>query len=263
MTVNEESLPYTDSQTEVTNSAPLYFIDNLGVNLQSEGLSLGIVSELSVTKLSLLALCPKKFYYSQILKLDEDIDTFYKDHDIEVSKRVGTSDAQRGTRVHKEIENYINGKEVKITDFDTFDFIKNLIDKEVSAGKELNSETEIKFSFFGQMVTGIPDLFISEKDVVLEVWDFKTGECFEDDKTQYFYQLQAYAYGLQSIGYKVNETIRLSIVLVDSKEIVTKELSMNEIKNELYHRWLNLSDLSTQKLDHCEICLYGNLCHKQ
>lgn len=263
MTYRREEVSSSSSSELPSNSSPLYFIDNLGMRMQEEGTPLGIVSELSVTKLSLLALCPKKFYYSQILKLDEDIESFYKENNVDVSKRIGTSSADRGTRIHREIENYIKDLEVKVSDFEDFDFVKELVDQQRLLKRELISEREIKFSFFGQMVTGIPDLFISKGETVLEIWDFKTGECFEDDKVQYFYQLMTYAYGLSKIGYNISEKVKLLIVLIDSKKTISKEISLLELTNQLYQGWLGLTDLSTRKLDHCEICLYGNLCHKQ
>ena len=50
------------------SKSPLYFIDSLGLQGVSNGPDLGIVSELSVTKFAMIAKCPRKFYFSQILK---------------------------------------------------------------------------------------------------------------------------------------------------------------------------------------------------
>ena len=260
--VTSQRLEDTIDQGQYKKSnAPLYFIDNLGIKTQKTKIDLGLVSELSVTKLSLIALCSKKFYFSQILKLDDDLEGFYKDHEIKYNKRVGVSDADRGSRIHYEIESYIKGSNVQVSDLQSFEFVKDLIDQEKQAQNILVSEKEIKFSFFGQMVTGIPDLFILENNKVTKIWDFKTGTCDEDDKRQYFYQLLTYAYGLHSLKYEMNDSVELALVLIDQKEVVSTHIKVPEIKEKLYQYWVTLSDLTTRELSHCQSCLYGNLCH--
>lgn len=242
------------------SKAPMYFMDALGVSGRSEKMKIGLVSELSVTKLSLLALCPKKFYLSQILKLDDQWKEFSEENDIELPARIGVSDAQRGTRLHYQIENTIKGEPVENGEEDILNWVKTEL-KKVS-DKELVSEREMKFSFFGQMITGIPDLVVEENGQVEEIWDFKSGLCDDEDKRSYRFQLLTYALGLDQVSDNLKDKISLKILLLDKKEIVTYEINKSHIREELYRTWSKLSSIQVEKIPHCASCMYGNLCHQ-
>jgi superfamily I DNA/RNA helicase/CRISPR/Cas system-associated exonuclease Cas4 (RecB family) len=262
---HDESFTDSTLSIDIDNSinpskAPMYFIDPLGLSGRDEKMKIGLVSELSVTKLSLLAMCPKKFYLSQILKLDEQWDEFCETNEIEKPTRVGISDADRGTRLHYQIEKLIKGLSVDSSEKEILDWVR----KEISHinKDDLISEAEIKFSFFGQMITGIPDLVVKSDGLIKEIWDFKSGLCDEDDFRSYKFQLMTYAYGLSQVYGDMADTITMKLLLLDQKEVKSFELDLKTISKELYKTWQSLSGIQVEKINHCAQCQYGNLCHQ-
>jgi CRISPR/Cas system-associated exonuclease Cas4 (RecB family) len=207
-----------------------------------------------------LATCSKKFYLSQILKLDEQWEEYSDSNEIERPSRIGISDAKRGTRIHYQIENLIKGKDFDSNEPEIINWVKSELDK--FDKDSLVSEGEIKFSFFGQMITGVPDLVVKKDQVVSEVWDFKTGLCDDDDIESYKFQLMTYAYGLQQVHGEIADSIDLKILLLDKKEIKTFTMDIESIKKSLFNTWSNLSITQVEKINHCASCQYGNLCHQ-
>lgn len=258
--IEEESIDGTIENQKISHN-PIYFKDALGINVAASR-SIGLISEVSVTKLALLALCSKKFYFTQILKLDEQWGDLAEENDIHIPKRIGISDAKRGVRVHKSIENIIAGIPFQKIDSDSraIEWIKNKI---VSYQEfKFLSEKEIKFSLFGQMLTGIPDLIIEKKNQEFEIWDFKTGILGEDDSEQYFFQLQCYALAYAQVNnLDKNLMCTLKIMALDQEEEVVQKKSIKDCEAALFQTWLRLGDFSTKKINHCSICEYGNLCH--
>lgn len=256
---DHESLDVDVSNIKQPSKAPMYFIDPLGMAGRPDKLNIGLVAELSVTKLAMLATCSKKFYLSQILKLDEQWEGFCEDNEIEKITKVGVSDAKRGTRLHYQIEKLIKGLDIDSDEPEIMQWVSQHISNYDKSS--LISEEEIKFSFFGQMITGIPDLFIKKGDEISEVWDFKTGLCNEDDERSYKFQLMTYAYGLSQVYGKVSDRITLKLLLLDKKEVKSYEIDLKTLKKELFDTWSKLSTTQVEKIDHCQNCLYGNLCH--
>ena len=164
------------------------------------------LSELSVTRLATLAICPKKFYLSNICKIsDEEINllepietTSDTQDSIEElsSKNILRSSSSRGTEIHEYLSRVVlSGFSEFSPKFKAFDW---LVDKLRSYQDkfELISEKPIKFQLFGYMLSGIPDLVLKprEGNDSLEVWDYKTGKYSEDKLAGYYFQLMVYAY---------------------------------------------------------------------
>ncbi|EQC44664.1 exodeoxyribonuclease V subunit beta [Bacteriovorax sp. Seq25_V] len=244
------------------DATPLYFKDDLGVSLGSENL-IGLISELSVTKLATLAQCSRKFFLKQLLKFDEQWKEFASENEIEIPSKIGISDKDRGIEIHYQIENIIKGKEYSSKYKDVIDWIHPILTELKNSGCELRSEEEMKFSLFGQMMTGISDLYIEKDGELTEIWDFKTGVIDSTDLETYFFQLMCYAHGLQQI-HDLNDqkNITLKILALDLKKIEERTLSLGEIRSELFKTWQKLSDFSANKINHCTVCEYGNLCHQ-
>ncbi len=242
---------------------PIYFLDALGVKNTQESIQLGLISELSVTKLSELSLCSRKFYLNQVLKLEEDFKQFTQDNKIETPTAYGISDADRGNRLHYLIEGLIKGHDLKFNKPDEIEII-NWVSKCISEANadEVVSEHQIKFSFFGQMITGIIDALVYRDGQVCEIWDFKSGLIDEDKLRSYLFQVKTYAFGLKNLGVKMPEIIELKILALDRQEIISKSISLEEVESDLFHVWQTLSDLVGKKIKHCSSCLYGNLCHQ-
>lgn len=255
----------TDKIFEFKNKAqsgtPMYFTDSLGINI-GKGRELGLISEVSVTKLSTLAICPKKFYLDQILKIDEQWEKFTKENEIQLPKRIGVSDAKKGIRIHKMIEGIIESK--KFDSEKDEDEISSWIKSKLRdySDKEFIAEKEMKFSIFGQMITGIPDLVINCDEDSFEIWDFKTGIVNQDDLDSYFFQLKCYALGYSQIN-NLNNKVKcsLKIMALDQSHEIEVKLSVKECIDHLYLVWSKLNDFSTKKINHCSACEYGNLCH--
>jgi ATP-dependent helicase/nuclease subunit A len=256
--ISVESYEEEGDQQIVSSKMPIFFKDPLGITGQKVASNLGIVAELSVTKLAIMVLCPTKFYLSQVLKLDEQWQNYADNREIEVFHKQGISDADRGTKVHHLIEKMVKGSYVSGTEFDDIlTWVKLLIDNYPQ--ESLISENEIKFSFFGQMITGIPDLIIKDKEV--EIWDFKTGLCDEDDKRSYFFQLMTYAYGVKQVFGLTDDSVRLKLIMLDQKEVIEKVVDLKTIEKQVFMLWQKLNKIDREPINHCSSCQYGNLCH--
>lgn len=255
-----EIMELEESFSSEVSKSPLFFIDDLGISGRNERIKVGLVAELSVSKLALLAICSKKFYLSQILKLDDQWKEFAEANEVKINERQGISDTERGTRLHYQIEKLIKGEEVQSDEQDILDWVSS----ELSNFKdcELISERQMKFSFFGQMITGIPDLIIAKKGQVKEIWDFKSGLCDEDDKKSYLFQLLSYALGCIEVFDDVAEEINLKMVLLDQRTIHNYTISKKDVLEKLFNIWVKLSDINEEKISHCTSCQYGNLCHQ-
>lgn len=246
-----------------SNRPPIYFMDALGIKNVESTTKLGLISELSVTKLSELALCSRKFYLNQVLKLDEDFKEFTKENEIETPSAFGVSDVERGNRLHFLVENLIKGKDLKFNspqEQEIVEWVNEYIQK--SAHEKILSEHQIKFSFFGQMITGIIDALVYQNNQVVEIWDFKSGLIDEDKLRSYFFQLKTYAFGLKLINENMASTINLKVLALDEKRIIEEKIEISNVENDLFEVWKTLSDLVGKRIKHCSSCLYGNLCHQ-
>ena len=191
---------------ELSNTKPLFHIDNLGISHVSNYTPKVYLPELSVTKLSVVAICPRKFYLQSICKISTDeLDLINQlgefefnqesfDDDLLSSKTI-VSSASRGTEIHEIISRSINEGfseniyDLKSTDKKSIDWaVDNL--KKYDDNYILISEKQIKFELLGYMISGIPDLILQpkQKKDILEVWDFKTGTSNKSKYPPYLYQ---------------------------------------------------------------------------
>jgi ATP-dependent helicase/nuclease subunit A len=241
---------------------PLYK-DSLGLALYSNKRSLGLVSELSVTRFATLASCPMKFYLQNICKINSEklfefIEEVEKESEFYSSKK-------RGTKIHKILSELIESNFTNISKFklsnkelELITYVESEIEK-IQFSKKY-SEVEFKFSLFGQMVTSIPDLVLtSDNDVY--VIDFKTGlrENFREDS--YWVQLMAYAFGFAQINpeNKISK-FHISLIYVDEKSTITEILSYQDISSKLQNVWKMTENLYLKNLNHCFECEYSNIC---
>jgi ATP-dependent helicase/nuclease subunit A len=185
---------------------PLFHRKNLGIEKRQGQNQLLVMSDLSVTRLATLSQCPRKFYLSQILKFsDEQVEQINQIMGIESNNTFtgSGSSAARGTFVHDLIsQSIING----VIPREYFDDSKTkpihwIMEQmnELNKTHELISEVGIKFSFFGHVISGIPDL-VALHDSNAQVWDFKTGKPNELKDKSYWFQLMSYGLALYELG---------------------------------------------------------------
>lgn len=296
---------YTEDEIgSINNNPPLFHLDALGNypklkaedNNENHRLQLGLLSELSVTRLSQLAVCPRKFYLSNILKLDgtelndvkerESSKTPVHDNDVEFKEseeeflneelsssedrgvyRPSESSANRGTMIHEAIQyatekNFTPPRGIESSkDRAAIQFAIDLLSEYKDQNPQTNfiSEAPLKFPFFNFMISGTPDLLLVGPDK-LEVWDYKTGKNKGDDPS-YKLQLMCYAYACIQLGLCHSEVpIDLKLVYVDQKDMVNFTYNYSQLKKELYQLWEKVVQIDQVNLDHCEQCQFGNLC---
>ncbi len=248
------------------NEIALIQQDSLGLLPQEHHASLGMISELSVTRLATIADCPFKFYLQNICKIDPgDAPILFQTIDEEADEVIFYSSKKRGTEVHgylsklflKEISEEILPLKEKDKIMWTYDQAK-----EFRNGFEIISEQMVKFSFFGQMISGTPDLiFVSGERLI--VWDFKTGIRDEAEEASYWFQLMSYAYAYGNIKqFAQDKVIDLSLLYLDQKDLVTKNFTLNEITQTLFIYWKKTESLNQVNPLHCCNCEYSKICQK-
>ncbi len=258
---------------------PLFQRDNLGLFLKKEDQkSLGLISEISVTRLATLAQCPRKFYLSNICKIDEEDlertgygseflinDQKHIKEEIEYEKPKPNT-RERGIEVHDALSRAVLGNltcplDVSEKNLPAVNYGIDLLKEKASY--ELITEVPVKFSLFGQMISGTPDLILLPEDKTKspEIWDFKTGTQKENSEMAYWFQL--YCYGIQTCdeqGLSDSDEIVLALVYVDEKKVVEQRLSKKLLKEKLFCEWQKLANFNQVNLDHCSTCSFGNLC---
>src|SRR5690606_25200259 len=115
---------------------------------------------------------------------------------------------KRGTLVHEAIAYGVDHhgvislelqKQIDQTGLESAKWALSLIN-DVKGDYELFSERSLKFDFFGQMISGTPDLFMLPKSGdQLRLIDFKTGRPHPQKEVPYWFQLQAYAHAINTI----------------------------------------------------------------
>lgn len=249
------------------NNVTLLLKDSLGLKPTKEAGRIGLFAETSVTRLAQLADCPFKFYLSTICKITppsqvgRGFEERWVDEDYE--EEVFYSSMKRGTKIHADLSALML-KTLVIEDVDAKDRA-NLEwalgeSKGLQEKRNIISEKIIKFSFFGQMVTGTPDLIFENDDSII-VWDFKTGQRSEQDEASYWFQLMCYGYGYANLKHFTPEKmISLSLVYIDQKKIITQEKSLKEITHLLFGNWSKTESLNQVNLNHCSSCEYSTIC---
>lgn len=266
------------------SNIPFFHFDGLGVYEKKVAApELVTLTDLSVTRLATLAICPRKFYLKNILKFDqlEDIDfndesevienQLFEDTDSEMTMpfvKMSVDDRiQRGLRLHELIHEMIargNTTPLK-SDSEDLRILKNVqqrIAEHLLAKREVFSETALKFDFFGHMISGIPDFFVIDHNTkTLEVWDFKTGKAAEEKDLIYWFQVACYGYAL-SKQYSI-DSIKLALYYIDNDEFKSLDLNSEQNTRFLERTWQRIYKLDQVNKDHCSTCEFGKLCQGQ
>ena len=270
---------YNLTQKRLDLRPAMIHLDSLGLREKrnENNNKLVLCSELSVTRLTLLDNCPREFYLRNMLKIDDSelqMPTL-TDSGANLKKDVMSSTAERGTYVHEQLSNAIMRNltaslkvaEESIVDDKTLDNMNWVLDElKVFKSKNYNliSEKAVKFSLFGQMISGTPDLVLEGTNKEeLEIWDFKTGAYSEEKCRPYWLQLKVYALGLQegqSANSKDCASVIMKLVFVDQRKIVTKKMNLSDIEDDIFVLWNKLEDLDKINEAHCPKCIYQELC---
>lgn len=267
---DEESLDSGENNEELfedSSLAPPFLSSHLGVQVFKRSSQLGVVGEISVTKLSEIVECPRKFYFNSVLKLSTDdlVVDFPSDEidDGEELEYVVSSNKERGIEKHYEISQFLLGKKIK----------ERLSSEAVWAIDEIEkikvdqfySEHEIKFSFFGQMISGTPDWYgINSRDKELVIVDFKTGKLNLEKELKYFSQVKIYAYGLlKSMNLGEDWKARLVLMSLDEKKITIETLLKPDVFHQTFETWKKISRLNQARVEHCSSCKFQTYCREK
>lgn len=243
--------------------------DSLGLVSIHEQSRLGVFAETSVTKLAHLSQCPFKFYLSNICKITppklqtKDFILAADDEEAIDDEESFYSSMERGTRVHSHLSKLLlNQMQIEGVDLNEKDKVEWALNeaKAISENKNIISEKQIKFSLFGQMISGTPDLVFENSDTLI-VWDFKTGIRDENNEESYWFQLMSYAYAYAKLKqFTPEKMIPLTLVYVDQKKLVTKNLTVSQITDFLIAIWIKTESLNQVNLSHCSHCEYSSIC---
>ncbi len=257
---------------EIVSKSLLFHRDRFGIVENENKSNLYILPELSVTRLALIEECPRKFYLKNICKLDEEL-SLTEEINFELQKEenqledvVLKSSASRGTLIHELISKMIKKNFTVPLNTNEHEeillWVKGQLQKYFDLDYEMRSEEPMKFDFFGQMLSGTPDLFFFKEDD-LQVWDFKTGRPNEIKDGPYWFQLKCYAYALANM-YDISPSAKLKLVLcfVDTKEVFSNEMSLEEVLSSLWNSCEKLSDLNKINNDYCNYCDFNQVCNK-
>ena len=257
-------------------SPSLVMRDFLGLNPKSHGMSVGLMVETSVTRLSILANCPFKFYLREICKLEPTQNEFvlsqslvtneeeHEEENAEGSEGVFYSSKARGTKIHLDLFNFLSSNDMNNLDNDTLpdDLIwaKNEIMKLLGKDSKIILEKQIKFQFFGHMVSGTPDVCIINRDELIIV-DYKTGSLDLESQESYWFQVYCYAYAMiKTKQFDPEKKITLILMYVDQEKCLLKSLTYSEILDFLYDHWRKTECLTQVNVNHCPKCEYSNFC---
>jgi ATP-dependent exoDNAse (exonuclease V) beta subunit len=268
LTVELDIVINADILNDLKFAPPLFHRDPLGITEKIIQTPEPIyISELSVTKLSTIEVCPQRFYLEHICKLDVEQ---VKVVGSEIPEQKALSSSERGTLLHElisyAIENnwYVDSTKVNERDNELLAWAVSKLRKYENYSTYF-SEKLIKFNLISYMVVGIPDLFIipNDKMELPSLWDFKTGRRNEIKEMSYNFQLLAYAYALYHLSYISKEnSINLILCYIDSKEIVEQTVSFLDVENYVQSSFNKLSDLTVKNISACSYCPYDMICHK-
>jgi len=259
-----------------SSAKPLFHIDSLGAVKSREHSRVLMLPELSVTRYSLVANCPRKFYLKNILKLESESElemtqqVQFKEEiipdELDSKSFNKNSSMQRGSDIHEAISLVIK-KEVQLAEVDQMyqDQVKWAVDNfDTNCEKtKLISEVETKFDVYGQMISGIPDLMVvNENDKVFEIWDFKTGRIKPESNDNYWAQLYFYAHYLFQSEYDIDSNCQIKLVLcyVDEKKNLEQIVSVSNVDKFIQSLRSKVNSAQLVNPKHCPQCEYNNLC---
>lgn len=266
---------YTEKTLQISPPAihqnieiPLILKDSLGIISLDGNNKLGVFADTSVTKLAQLSQCPFKFYLSNICKITPPAlnpSEFIRgdDEDLVELEEVFYSSKERGVNIHAKLSTLMMGitllDEIEGEEKEKIQWAYAEAQK-IAEGKKIISEKLLKFSFFGQMISGTPDLVFEAEDEII-VWDFKTGQRDEHSEEAYWFQLMCYGYAYANLKHFTPEKmIPLSLIYVDQQKLITKVLSLAEISQFLFENWAKTESLNQVNLSHCKQCEYSSIC---
>lgn len=253
--------------SHLNTETPLFHKHEMGiVKKNKENEKLGIISEISVTRLATLAECGRKFYLQNILKITEGEKENLPDLIDDSEETLFFSSAERGSKVHEMISNAIkNNWIIERKDFQNkytppVNWALEKL-KPLRGSSTFISEETIKFPFFGHVITGIPDLVILSDDSS-QVWDFKTGSPNEKKNIGYLFQLKAYAYALYKLDKVSKEnSVKLVLCYVDTEELLEISTNYQQLVEDLYPIWQRVTDFNHKGEEFCSGCGFYNLCY--
>ncbi len=280
--VELNQLRNSEYERTIQNRPSLIYTDELGLKVSIQNDNGLFLPELSVTRLASFFNCPRKFYLSNICKLnEEDMEIFGSsknsfDYTEEIeaedlnSKNVKMSGSSRGSYFHEQISQKIiqnDFSEMEVNEFNIQNSINWTVDKLKNYVEdfELVSEKPMKFEVFGYMISGIPDLIClsASNEKITEIWDFKTGLSGNSNMDSYFFQLISYAYALFVTGSVAKEKpIKLVLCFSDEQKLLDKTISFLDVENYLFEFFSNLNNFGQINEDHCPKCSFSSLCTK-
>ena len=258
-------------------SPPLFHFDDFGLLSSGQGgREFRITSDQSVTNISELAFCPRKYYLSNTIKMDEAFleymeERYEQDLPPQYKKFVGhgggvqgkKSSKDRGSKIHQYIESYILGNgDVQLEETESLEAINFCIDeiKKFEGDYTLLSEYPIKFKFNGQFVYGVCDLvLLNQNESEVKIWDFKTGHIDEKNLSKYKLQLQLYGIAFLQLFSKLNK-VDLKVLSLDEKksyDFILKRSDFGDISKSISE----LSNRPWEKVEgNCHLCEYRKIC---
>jgi ATP-dependent helicase/nuclease subunit A len=251
-------------------SKPFFHLNPLGLS-RREGTSVlptfGVTPELAVTRLSSLWECPRKFYFKQVLKLPDEWD----DDDLTPEAWGGErapkalSSSERGSAIHLALSQAVAKNFVLPVDWvnhpdrSHMEWALSELKQATTPEARLVSEIPMKFPLFGFMMTGIPDLVVHGTSC--EIWDYKTGRRSATSELKYWQQLMMYAWGHWQTGLVSRDAaIVLRLCYVDGRELPSKVVNLEEVREALFPIWSRLSALDKIDETHCPLCPYRTIC---
>ena len=247
---------------QMTSPRAFFHQDPLGVlPAREESEDLLLLGELSVTGISMLAQCPRKFYLGNILKISpEDVGETSPSTGVSHGKK-SLSSAERGSEIHLNLSQMIqNNLFISSKETPEFKLLRWARDQLLPYKTcQLVSERPLKFPLFDLMISGIPDLIIKSSQKTM-IWDFKTGVKGKDNG-HYWLQLKLYALALWKLGHvNKNDPIELSLLYLDEEEKLSVTINFDQAKEEIFSQWEFSNSIHQVNRDHCSLCHYGKLC---
>lgn len=243
---------------------PLFHQDTLGVTSRTveNPFPLICIPEMSVTGLSKLAQCPRKFYLSEVCKINGDRAVL--DRETEVILK---SSSERGSYLHELLSTAIQhnfvvplstAKSLDERDRKSLDWTLEWIKPRALAAERTRSETQMKFSVFGNMISGTADLILEGNPT--RIIDFKTGR-EKSDHAHYWFQLALYAFGEGRTKELAHDApFELTLLYIDEQKEKTQQLTWEQIQQIVKDQWSKLAKINAPNKEHCSSCEFGNLC---
>ncbi len=239
-----------------------YFLSNMGMGKVRTSDFQYLLPELSVTKLSQLASCPRKFYFDSICKIDNtDLECLDLKSEIIRTEEETISSKQRGIYIHEQVSQFLQGKK-STAQLDNTWLVEKL--ETLVENSEVVSEKEMKFNLFNYMITGIPDLvaYPKENDSVIEIWDFKTGKK-DNNESQYWLQLACYAYAIFNKHSKTAIShIKLVLCYIDENKILERNYLYKDVEKQILKYFTLANSPNFFNKEKCDVCQFRNICNR-